>query len=181
MSTAAWQWQFNSDRQRLQLKMDEVVLDIVYKRRQLQQHLPAVEDFSIDDARLFNELRDYLESFSPLNVNQQLQAALHGTAAIHFGKPSLPQSWHFCFGEIEYWPQAHRACCLDSGLERGEFLVIDQNERSTLCLLLDESLRLSPTKNMQRFDTICVVNDRLQESERHPFPPQQSQHYHSLA
>lgn len=180
MSTASWQWQFNDNRQRLQLKMDEVVLDIGYKRRQLQQHLPAEEAFSIDDARVYNELRDYLESFSPLNVNQQLQAALHATAALHFGKPSLPQSWHFCFGDIEHWPQTHRACCLDSGLERGEFLLIDQNERSSLCLLLDESLRLSPMKNMQRFDTICVINDRLQESQRHPFP-QQNQRFHSLA
>lgn len=182
MSVANWQWLFDAKRQRLQLAMDDVTLDIRYPRRLLQMNLPEVSAFDVEDASHFNHIRDYLDSYSHFNVSEQLQACIHATAALHFMKPSLPQSWHFRFNElIEGWPTKHQACTLDSGLDCCEFLILEQDERTSLCLLLDAKMRLSPTKEMQQFECIRVLNDRLHESKSHPLPQQWSDDWSSLA
>lgn len=174
-----WFWQFDKEHGQLELHMGEVHFAIAYKRRLLQQNLPSKRPFSISDARVYQDACDYLEDYSTLNVNEQLLAAIHVAAVSAFAKPAMPQSWYFQFGDIESWPGEHRACCLDSGLQQGEFLIVEQDERSSLCLLLDESMELSPAKKLRRFDIIKVLNDRLLESANHPFP--RASDIHSLA
>lgn len=167
MSYQNWCWTFNEERQCLNLMMDDVVLDVKYRRRLLQQHLPQREAFDLEDAERFSQFQDSLEEHSSLTVSQQFQTCLHAVAALHFLKPSLPQSWHFQFGDIEHWPAEVRCCVLDSGLDRCEFLLLEQDQRSSLCLLLDEQMRLSPTKTLSRYECIRVLNDRLQFSKTH--------------
>ncbi|RUO31790.1 hypothetical protein CWE12_01970 [Aliidiomarina sedimenti] len=168
MSYLNWLWIFDDERQCLQLSTDDVLLDVSYRRRQLQQYLPEQEAFSMDDVEHFNRFQDYLEQYSSLSVSQQFQACLHATAALHFLKPSLPQSWHFQFADHEPWPEDHLSCALDSGLDCCDMLLLEQDERSSLCLLLDQSMRLSPTKTLNRYECIRVLNDRLQFSRMHP-------------
>lgn len=182
MSEANWQWLYDEKRQCLQLAMDDLVLDIGYPRRLLQLNLPARSAFDVDDASTFNCIRDYLEQHASLNVSEQFQACIHATAALRFMKPSLPQSWHFRFTELlEGWPDNHLACTLDSGLDSCEFLILEQDERTSLCLLLDTSMRLSPTKVVRQFECVRVLNDRLHESKSHPLPQQWRGHWSSLA
>lgn len=182
MSVIHWEWLFDTSRQTLQIAMDGVLLDISYPRRALQQNLPAQAAFDLEDANLFQRTRDYLEEHAPLGVNQQLQAAIHITAAARFLKPSMPQSWHFRFGDVfEPWPDTHMLCKLDSGLAAGDFLIVEQTERSSLCMLLDDNLRLSPTKELKRFECIRVINDRLQPSPHHPLPQRWQSDWSSLA
>lgn len=182
MSEANWQWLFDSNRQCLQLAMGDLVLDICYPRRLLQLNLPACSSFDIEDADIFNRVRDYLELHASLNVSEQFQTAIHATAALRFMKPSLPQSWHFRFNElIDGWPDNHLACTLDSGLDSCEFLILEQDQRTSLCLLLDSRMRLSPTKVMRQFECVRVLNDRIHESKSHPLPQQWHGNWSSLA
>ena len=182
MSVANWQWFYDSERQLLKLAVDELVVDIDYPRAVLQTHLPDYSSFDINDADAFHRLHDYLESYSSLNMSEQFQACIHAVAALRFMKPALPQSWHFCFNQmLSEWPSEHLACTLDSGLDSCEFLIIEQGGRTSLCLLLAPSMRLSPTKVMRQYEVIRVLNDRLQESESHPLPQQRWSDWSSLA
>lgn len=182
MSVAKWQWIYDSKRQRLQLAVDDLMLDISCPRRLLQLNLPAQNSFDVDDADAFYRFRDYLESYVQLNVSEQFQASIHGVAALRFMKPALPQSWHFRFNQLlNDWPTSHLACTLDSGLDSCEFLIIEQDERTSLCLLLAPQMRLSPSKVMHQFECIRVLNDRLHESKSHPLPQQGWADWSSLA
>lgn len=180
MSVVQWQWVFDEQRQCLQLEMDGLLLDLSFQRRVLQQNIPALASFDTDDATHYNRVKDYLEDRSTLSVSQQLQATLHATAALRFLKPSLPQSWHFRFSEvIEQWPDTHLLCCLDSGIECADFLILAQDERTSLCMLLGQDMRLAPTKSIQQFDCIRVLNDRLHEHPEHPIAQQWSSDWRS--
>lgn len=182
MSVANWQWVYDSKCEKLQLAVDGLVVDIFCSRRLLQLNLPAQCSFDVADADAFYRLRDYLESYAQLNVSDQFQASIQGVAALHFMKPTLPQSWHFRFNQLlSDWPTNHLACTLDSGLDCCEFLIIEQDERTSLCLLLAPQMRLSSSKVMHQFECIRVLNDRLHESKNHPLPQQGLADWSSLA
>lgn len=171
MVTDIWQWQFDHEKQHLKLDVGHCALEIAYARRYLQHTLPSVAPFDLTDAQRFNELKDYLEGLQLLaDANQQFVLLVHAVAALRFIKPQLPQSWYFRFSEVAEWPPSHRICVLDSGLERGEFLLLEQDQRSSLCLLLNPRMSLSPTKKLKQYEVIRVLNDRLEQSSAHPLP-----------
>lgn len=182
MCSKDWQWLYDSGREQLMLAMGTVSLELTFARRWMQLTIPESSAFDTEDATHFNRIRDYLNDYSPLSANDQLQATIHATAGLRFLKPTMPQSWHFRFADtLESWPQAHWLCRLDSGLDCCEFLIIEQDDRSSLCLLLNDSMRLSPTKKIRKFECIRVLNDRLHEHSAHPLPQHWQNDWSSLA
>ncbi|TRW49732.1 cell division protein ZapC [Aliidiomarina halalkaliphila] len=168
-----WQWRLQ-DSQTLVIELGKnLIHPLEFKRSFLRDRLPESVSFSMDDAAAFQRFSDYLEDHSTLPASEQFNIALHAAALVRFGKIMLPQSWYFQFGpfsEEKPWPQTHLFCSLISGPAQADFLVVEQDERCSLCLLVDESFELGGFKTMRRFEVTRVLNDRLQESLRHPMP-----------
>ncbi|WP_157981226.1 cell division protein ZapC domain-containing protein [Aliidiomarina iranensis] len=166
-----WQWRLlDSDELAIDLGK-KVTQTLSFKRSFLRDRLPQQVSFSMDDAETFQNFADYLDSYSALSSNEQFDIALHATALVRFGKLMLPQSWYFKFGNFggnEAWPDDYLFCSLNSGTAEADFLIIEKDERCSLCMLVDESFEVGGFKTMQRFEVTRVLNDRLQESQRHP-------------
>ncbi len=166
-----WQWRL-LDSQNLAIDLDKkLTQELMFKRSFLRDRLPDQVSFSMDDAAAFQNFSDYLDSYSALSANEQFKIALHATALVRFGKLMLPQSWYFkfgSFGDERAWPKDHLFCSLNSGTSQADFLIIEQDDRCSLCMLVDETFEVGGFKTMQRFEVTRVLNDRLQESQRHP-------------
>lgn len=168
-----WQWSFR-DNQQLVIELDRNIFQhLRFKRSLLRDRLPETVSFSMDDASQFQRFSDYLDTYSAFSASEQFELALHACALVRFGKLMLPQSWYFKFGDFDDlhpWPTTHLFCALDSGLEQADFLIIEQDDRCSLCMLVDEQFSLDGIRTLQRFDVVRVLNDRLQVSLRHPLP-----------
>ncbi|RUO36484.1 cell division protein ZapC domain-containing protein [Aliidiomarina sanyensis] len=167
-----WQWRLDADCLVIELGRN-VTQRLRFKRTVLRDRLPDSVSFSMDDAATFQRYADYLDEHSALSTSQQFEIALHAAALVRFGKLMLPQSWYFQFGPFSTehpWPQTHLFCALTSGSSQGDFLIIEQDERCSLCMLVDDRFELAGFRSMERFEVTRVLNDRLQESLRHPMP-----------
>lgn len=168
-----WHWSLNNNKA-LTIELGKnIAHTLKFKRSVLRDRLPESVAFSMDDAGQFQRFADYLDTYSSLSPTQQFEIALHATALVRFGKLMLPQSWHFKFGEFDeekQWPSEHLFCTLDSGFSQADFLIIEQDERCALCMLVDDSFDMNGLLSMQQFDVVRVLNDRLQPSQRHPLP-----------
>lgn len=164
----SWQWCYDKEQDQLSIEMDGgLVQALEYRRKHLRSDMPASADFSLEDAELFEKLQSYQEAYSPLSTSEQFLIALHGTAIRNAGKALMPQSWHFQTGVIEPWPEEHLFCALNSGFSKGCFLMIEQDERTALCLLVDSTFEVATTKVMRRYEVIRVLKDRLLSHEYH--------------
>jgi len=168
-----WYWRYQqqndcADGKQLEILMDSGLVQVLeYQVRHLRQDMPCECAFSVDDAEFFNTVIDYQEQYSPFSPTEQLLIALHAAAIARFGKPLMPQSWHFQTGQVDPWPNEHRFCALNSGFAKGNFLIIETDDRTALCMLVDPSFEVSTTKVMRRYDVIRVLKDRLLSSDFH--------------
>ncbi|MCC5855076.1 MAG: cell division protein ZapC [Idiomarina sp.] len=165
----SWQWHYNQTEELLQIAVDGGLLhSLEYRKKHLRPDMPEEASFTMEDAEFFSSLLDYQENHSPYSTTEQLQVGFHGVAMRRFGKALMPQSWHFQTGVIEPWPQEHLFCTLNSGFAKGNFLIIDRDERTVLCMLIDASFEVATTKIMKRYEVIRVLQDRLLSSDLHP-------------
>lgn len=166
-----WQWRVD-DNQTLTIELGKHISEpLSFKRNVLRDRLPESAAFSMDDAATFQRFADYLDTYSALSATEQFTVALHACALTRFGKLMLPQSWYFKFGILngeQQWPSEALFCTLNSGTGSADFLIIEQDERCSLCMLVDESFEVGGFRTMQQFEVTRVLNDRLQESSRHP-------------
>jgi|SRR5690554_1609135 len=164
-----WQWKYDSEQEELHILMDSGLSQTLhYKKKHLRPDMPAICDFSLEDAQFYSTTMDYLDTHAQLSPTEQLMVALHATAIQGFGKALMPQSWHFQTGMVEIWPDTHRLCTLNSGFAKGSFLLIGSDERTALCMLTEESFEVATTKVMKRFDVVRVLKDRLLSHALHP-------------
>lgn len=156
-----WQWLVKD--QTIQTVLDGVITqDLELKPRQLRADLTDGElaaDF--EDLEHFNRFSDYLSDLDCFSEEQIRTAALHGSALLKFGKSLMPQSWYFQVSAYE--PEEHAmTCMLNSGFEQGNFLILERDSRSCLCMLLDETCEIDVSRELRQFEVIRVLNDRVQ-------------------
>ncbi|MCO4320747.1 cell division protein ZapC domain-containing protein [Aliidiomarina quisquiliarum] len=163
-----WQWKYDATQEQLHILMSGGLMQTLsYRKKHLRPDMPALCDFSLEDATFHANLMDYQDTHSTLSPTAQLLTALHATAIQRFGKALMPQSWHFQTGMLESWPEEHKYCALNSGFAKGSFLRISGDTRTSLCMLIDQSFEVATTKQMKRFEVVRVLNDRLLSNDLH--------------
>lgn len=164
-----WQWKYDAEQEQLDILMSDGLMQTLhYQKKHLRPDMPAIREFSLEDAHFYSNTMEYLDTYSQLSPTEQLMVTLHATAIQGFGKALMPQSWHFQTGMIENWPKEHRLCVLNSGFAKGGFLVVGSDERTVLCMLVEPSFEVATTKVMKRFDVVRVLKDRLLSHDLHP-------------
>ncbi|RUO44126.1 hypothetical protein CWE15_02865 [Aliidiomarina taiwanensis] len=164
-----WQWRYDTANEALCAIMDNgIEQPLVFKKKHFRNDMPALCDFTLDDANLHSTLLEYQETQEGTAPSDFFLVALHGAAIARFGKALMAQSWHFQTNTLEEWPVNHLYCRLKSGFEEKSFIIVSQDHRSSLCMLLDDTFEIGANKVMKRFDVVRVLNDRLFSHPCHP-------------
>lgn len=163
-----WTWQYDTTSERLSLHLsDEFVHNIPFKASKLVAMVSGEFAFDCEDAHYYHELIDYLEARDAIAPVEQLAIALNATAWTRFGRPQMPQSWHFQQSERPL-PNTQRICELNSGFTAGQFLIVQRDTEFASCMLLDEQMSVSDIKSLKQYDVVKVLLNRLQPSALDP-------------
>lgn len=162
-SESHWLWLFNTESGKLSVKLSDTdVFDTPYKPSQLVNIHFNEQMMDIEDATTFQTVSETLEAYPADKMPCAPQnAALNATAWCRFGRPQMPQSWHFQKSDISEWPVERRLCELNSGFDQGLFLILDTDDEFATCLLLSEGMQLSAIKSLRQYHVIKVTLNRL--------------------
>ncbi|GAA5217802.1 cell division protein ZapC domain-containing protein [Corallincola platygyrae] len=158
-----WRWYFDKEADRLCITLDDDLhFKTHYKGKQLCPIAHQSQAFSTEDCKNYNLIAEMLLGYKLLPRPLLVQTVLNAVAAKRFLLPVMPKSWFFAPGSSQV------AVCEDLLIELstvagqlGQFIVLESNEQASLCMLVDETLRLNDTKTMAMFDVIKVMNDRV--------------------
>jgi cell division protein ZapC len=157
-----WRWEICAERNRLVLKVDSAQDELVlpYKIRQLNQFATQGADFSLQDASMYEQVSQYLNSFVSWTDGEIAVISLHATAAKNYLNPVLAKSWFFkpYHGQI---PSTEAVVELNSNNQVGRFLIVECDSENSLCMCLESSMQLDEHFSLSRFETIKVLNDRI--------------------
>jgi len=162
-SESHWLWLFNAETGKLSIKLNEdSVFETPYKPSQLVNIHFSEQLMDIEDATTFQKVSEVLESYPSNKIPcTPCSAALNATAWSRFGRPQMPQSWHFQKSDINEWPAERTLCELNSGFDQGLFLILDADDEFATCLLLSDGMQLSAIKSLKQFYVIKVTLNRL--------------------
>lgn len=175
-----WQWQYNETDERLTIVLsEELVHHVPYSASKLVAMIGGEFAFDCDDAEQFQQAYDYLEAVDALAPVTVMATALNVSAWARFGRPQMPQSWHFQQADSEALEAAviageTRLCELNSGFTKGLFYIIEADEEFAVCMLLDKQMAVSDIKNLKQFDTVKVLLNRLQPAAIDPIDTRDS-------
>lgn len=112
------------------------------------------------------EFYDVLSAYELWDPMLLTQAALNRTILERFGRPQMPQSWYFqsATEAPNYQLDVGALVELNSGLENALFAIIAIDDEFAECMLLVSSMTLSEVKQIQQFDSVKVLRNRLQPS-----------------
>ena len=157
-----WRWLACDNRNRLVLVVESTEEELVmpYKLRQLTQSALEGGRFSLEDAAFYEQVCHYLASFTIWSQGEVAVIALHATAAKLQLKPVLAKSWFFqpYRGQL---PSTEAVVELHSHQQAGQFLIVDCDDENCLCMCLEHEMQLDEHFKLNRFETIKVVNDRV--------------------
>lgn len=162
-SESYWSWLFDDEKNKLSIKLGEQDrLQVPYKPNQLVNIHFDERPLDVEDATTFQQVSDTLNAYPedkiPCAVNN---AALNATAWMRFGKPQMPQSWHFQHSDINEWRLDRHLCELNSGFDQGMFLILEMDDEFASCMLLNDGMQLSAIKSLEQYHVIKVTLNRL--------------------
>ncbi|RRS08305.1 cell division protein ZapC [Pseudoalteromonas sp. J010] len=156
-----WQWIRCEKRNRLLIDLgEELQLCTPFRIRHLTDDSASSPTFSLNEAEFYQNVFDYLCGFSVWSEPQCCQIALNATAAKFHLQPMQAKSWFFKpYNGCE--PVSEAVVCLRSKQSQGEFLIIEHDGKASLCLSLSQQFILDEGIELEQFQAIKVLNDRL--------------------
>lgn len=163
--TEQWQWQFNQAKDQLFLDIDvSMAFGTAYQHKHLTNDALDKSAFNLDDAQYYQQTVAALTNLNIWSMPEVVQIALNATAVHRFYKPTMPKSWFFKTNKItdqfDRSSASEMICQLYTEQGCGQFLMIEQGDKASQCMLLDSELQLSESRSMNQFDVIKVMNDR---------------------
>lgn len=164
-ASSAWRWVYNPEQEQLSIELgDGLSHTCPYKASRLAPLYAMNASFTLEDAQAFQSIYDGLHALERWSPTVIMQAALNQAIWQRFGRPQMPQSWHFqqCDEESVSPIEPGVPICLNSGFANAEFVVVQADEEFAECMLLEASMALSEIKQIRQFDIIKVLHNRLQ-------------------
>ncbi|MBN7820561.1 cell division protein ZapC domain-containing protein [Bowmanella yangjiangensis] len=156
-----WRWYYDHQHDRLALLLGDMLFLTPYRTKHLAYALDEQESFDLQDLEVYSQVANQLEH-CPLRLSaaQQTQLAINVCATQRFHKPLMPKSWFF--DRHQQGGHHHRLAWLTCGEQRAKVWVVEDNQSSCLCLLLDDQLPLTNGKALGQFEAIRVMLDCLE-------------------
>ncbi|WP_028866055.1 cell division protein ZapC domain-containing protein [Psychromonas aquimarina] len=160
---ANWQWQFDTEREKLMLNMGDYSIDIVYKANMLAFHSADPVFFTIEDVANYIELFDSI-SLSDFPPQISCTIIVHILAVGLFHKPLMPKSWLFksLNSGTQEVNKGDRVTLTSSRTDQtGDYLVLENSDDFVLCMLVGDSHALTASKSLQQFQIVKVTRDKI--------------------
>nr|KJZ13162.1 cell division protein ZapC [Pseudoalteromonas rubra] len=139
---------------------DDLQLCTPFRLRQLTEDSLQSVDLSVEEAAFYRNVYDYLLGFKVWSEPQCCQIALNATAAKFHLLPVQAKSWFFK-SYTGGQPLVDAVITLHSKCQPGEFLIVDHNHQSCLCINLTQGFMLDENIELEQFQAIKVLNDRV--------------------
>ena len=169
-----WQWVFDQQKARLTLQMDDIVIDIVYKRNMLVLPNKMTIPFTVEDVARYIELFEH-SAFKDYEPEFACKIILHILAIEIFHKPIMPKSWLFSHAatddasKIDLMSDVMLTATADQ--ESAHYLVLEDEKEFVLCMLIDKIHQISARKSLAQFQIIKVTVDKLNLVKPHTNTP----------
>ncbi|MCC2615677.1 cell division protein ZapC [Aestuariibacter halophilus] len=157
-----WYWYQHTTTQRIALSLDEEQCFVsAVGAKQVCKPLSGQLPFSIEDHAHYARLTDALTQLGKFNDLQVAQAALNGCAALAFHKPISHKSWYVAARQQHSQPPNDDVVQLIGQSGPVAALVLERDQSSALCMLLEGQIDLANGKTLVPFSIIRVLQDRL--------------------
>lgn len=158
----SWMWKFDNTQSQLSLELGtEFVFQPHLKRNKLVAFHTQSMPFSVDDAAVYYQFLDQLSN-TALPAAIKVYWILNAITGIRFHKPLMPQSWFFTPAVTSEQPIQGELVVLNAPAGgQAKYMVLESNSQTSLCMLVDENHQLNQCKQLQQFDLIKVMNDRV--------------------
>lgn len=157
--TTEWYWY--CDKQYLMLSLNKnLQFQTAYKTNKLLNLPLGKQWFSLSDAERYMTLAEQLQS-SQLKVNEAelTQILLNAVAAKTFHKPVTLRSWYF--STQNHGGAIRQLASLENQAGKGNVLVLEQGQDVATCMVISSGLLLSVNKQLNQFELVKVMNNRL--------------------
>jgi cell division protein ZapC len=116
--------------------------------------------FNLEDTGHYSNLTEQLEACH-LNISsaELTQILINGVAALAFHKPVALRSWYFA--EQSNFGTLHQLASLENDQGKGDVLVLEQDNNVATCMLISKSFSLNSDKQLNQFELIKVMKNRL--------------------
>ncbi|WP_063368559.1 cell division protein ZapC domain-containing protein [Pseudoalteromonas luteoviolacea] len=156
-----WRWLQCRTQNRLLVDLgDELQLCTPYRLRQLTADSDASPTFSVEEAAFYQNVFDYLCTYSVWSEAQCCQIALNATAAKFHLLPVQAKSWFFQ-AYVGNEVLCNAVISLKSKVMTGECLIVDHEREASLCINLTANFQLDENISLEQFQAIKVLNDRI--------------------
>lgn len=159
-----WIWELNQAGVLTLDLGDDMLFQTPYKKRFLSEVIQQqAMSFSVEDAAFYEGFMDALTDFAEWSQAKKVQLALNATAVMGFYKPVMPKSWFY--QENPSPDMSLLEMCsvvrLQTKYESANCLVINDTDNVVTTLLLDQSLQIDDQNDVQQFEVIKVMKNRI--------------------
>lgn len=157
-----WQWIYNDAYGVLSVSLgSDMEFLTPYKVKLLIPDALTAMQFNVEHAKFYIEFVERLSKTMSIADAVKVQLALNATAAHYLLKPQMPKSWFFDTSAICVYSELAKMFQLRCQGVNVDVMVVESNIQASLVMLLSPKLSLSDTKQLQQFECIKVMNDRL--------------------
>lgn len=157
-----WQWIYNDAYGVLSVSLgSDMEFLTPYKAKLLIPDALTALEFNVEHAKFYIEFVERLAKTINIADAIKVQLALNATAAHYLLKPQMPKSWFFDTSVICVYSELAKIFQLRSQGVNADVMVVESNIQASLVMLLSPKLLLSETKQLNQFECIKVMNDRL--------------------
>ncbi|MFM2481204.1 cell division protein ZapC domain-containing protein [Celerinatantimonas sp. YJH-8] len=166
-----WRWLFESSRQRMTLLLGrdlQFITELEGHKMNIAGH--SAQEFTCEQTRRYYQLVERLQVFDwPIPV--KVQVVLNALTMAEYHKPVMPQSWFFEQGSEMQPCEVGDIIAMKTHYGHADFMVLEVEATTALCMALDPETPLSSTKTLNRFGVIKVMRDRI--IDQHSLLPSQ--------
>ncbi|MGB5446096.1 MAG: cell division protein ZapC domain-containing protein [Psychromonas sp.] len=160
---AHWQWLYDRKRATLTLNMGSRVVAINYKKSMLTLSFDQPVFFTVEDVASYIEMFED-PAFTQYSPPFRCRLILHILAVQLFHKPIMPKNWFFLThtGKQHQGRQGDHVILISSELKEAKmYFVLENKDDFILCMLLEKSHALTPSRTFKQFQVVKVAHDKI--------------------
>ena len=157
-----WYWQYDYASQFIVIQLsDGLAMSCHLDKRNMNNLCKGRINFCAEDSSYYYYFLEALKDLA-FTVPEKVQIALNAVTNLRFHKVKMPQSWFFDYNHSDVSFRTGDIITLSLKGNNVQFVILEADDRVSTCMLLEDTVQLSDSKTLDKFDVIRVMNDRLQ-------------------
>ncbi|MFT5808310.1 MAG: cell division protein ZapC [Moritella dasanensis] len=157
-----WYWKYDCASQSIVIQLsDGLAMSCHLNKRNMNNLCKGRVNFCAEDSSYYYYFLEALKDLA-FSVPEKVQIALNAVTNLRFQKIKMPQSWFFDYKHSDVSFSTGDIITLSLKGDNVQFVILEADERVSMCMLLEDAVQLSDSKTLVKFDVIRVMNDRVQ-------------------